>query len=186
MQSKLHSFTSKYEVISNVCANDVKVSKPEVPTTNSVFHDFKAIWDTGATRSVITQKVVQTLNLSPIAIREVSTAGGKFSKNVYLVNIYLPNKVVFQFVEVTEMEAITGEYDVLIGMDIIAAGDFAITNYKGKTVFTYRYPSFATIDFVEEHKNRQKQKTVKSQPKIGRNKLCYCGSKKKYKNCHGK
>ena len=42
--------------------------------------------------------------------------------------------------------------DVLIGMDIITLGDFAITNFGGKTVMSYRYPSVCTIDFAKEDK----------------------------------
>ncbi len=41
---------------------------------------------------------------------------------------------------------------MLIGMDIIGAGDFAVTNKDGKTVMTYRYPSSKCIDFVTEHR----------------------------------
>jgi len=177
------SFTAKYDGLSNVLRCNVKVSLPETPTTETKLHDFVAIWDTGATKSVITEKVAQALNLTPISIREVGTAGGKFLKNVYLVNIYLPNNVAFQFVEVTEMEAITGDYDLLIGMDIIATGDFAITNYQGKTVFSFRWPSSTVIDFVEESKEIE---TLKAPPKVGRNDPCPCGSGKKYKNCHGR
>ena len=37
-----------------------------------------------------------------------------------------------------------------IGMDIISQGDFAVSNFNGTTVFTFRPPSKATIDFVKE------------------------------------
>ncbi len=39
---------------------------------------------------------------------------------------------------------------VLIGMDIIGLGDFAISNHGGKTVFTFRAPSSKVIDFITE------------------------------------
>lgn len=39
--------------------------------------------------------------------------------------------------------------DILIDMDIIPKGAFAITNYNGKTVFTFRYPSLECINFVK-------------------------------------
>jgi hypothetical protein len=46
-----------------------------------------------------------------------------------------------------------GKTDVLIGMDIISRGDFALTHKEGKTVFSFRYPSLATIDFfASEHR----------------------------------
>jgi len=37
--------------------------------------------------------------------------------------------------------------DVLIGMDVITQGDFAITNKDGMTTFSFRTPSLITIDF---------------------------------------
>ena len=66
----------------------------------------------------------------------------------YLVNVYLPNQVVFHSVRATKGD-VAGA-DVLIGMDIINMGDFAVTNFNGQTKFTFRYPSARHIDFVEE------------------------------------
>ncbi len=40
--------------------------------------------------------------------------------------------------------------DILIGMDIIAMGDFAITNGNGRSSWTFRMPSVEEIDFVKE------------------------------------
>lgn len=96
----------------------------------------------------------------------------------FLVNIVLPNRVAFIVVPVTEAP-LTGNEDMLIGMDIITAGDFVITNKNKKTVFSFRTPSNAVIDFVQEHKTKSSTK------KIGRNQLCPCGSGKKYKKCCG-
>ena len=39
--------------------------------------------------------------------------------------------------------------DVLIGMDVINCGDFAISNLDGKTSFSFRMPSLERIDFAE-------------------------------------
>ena len=36
------------------------------------------------------------------------------------------------------------DYDVIIGMDVITLGDFALTNTKDKSVFTFRYPTRQT------------------------------------------
>ena len=46
-------------------------------------------------------------------------------------------------------------YDVLIGMDIIGLGDFAITHLEGDTKFSFRIPSQADIDFARDD-NREK------------------------------
>jgi hypothetical protein len=92
----------------------------------------------------------------------------------------LPNKVGFPAVRVAEGVLAGG--DMLIGMDLIGVGDFSVSNFQGKTTFTYRTPSIAKADFVEEAKQSDKPPNRK----IGRNAPCPCGSGKKYKWCCGK
>jgi predicted aspartyl protease len=143
--------------------------------------EYQAIYDTGATKSVISQKVVNECNLLPTGLIKVNTAGGERIAETYLVNIYLPNRVYFIWVPVTKLPIIGA--DVLIGMDILLTGDFAVSNYEGKTTFSFRVPSCECIDFVAQP---YKEKPFKTSPKIGRNDPCPCGSGKKYKNCCGK
>jgi hypothetical protein len=93
------------------------------------------------------------LNLQPSGRATTHAVGQgdqyqEFEADTYLVNIYLPNRVVIQTIRVSE-GAIAGT-ELLLGMDIIAQGDFAITNYEGKTWWTFRIPSNEPIDFVEE------------------------------------
>lgn len=114
---------------------------------------FDAIWDTGATGSVITQRVVDTCGLKPIGMTQVHHAHGMAMAETYLVNIGLPNRVGFANMTVTKGDlALT---DALIGMDIITRGDFAITNKAGKTVMSFRVPSLVCVDYVEEHKQQE-------------------------------
>ena len=109
---------------------------------------YKGVWDTGATNSVITKKIVDEMDFKPIGMVEVYHAGGKSLANKYLVNIILPNNVVIPTLTVTE--GILRDMDLLIGMDVIALGDFAVTNKNGKTTMSFRVPSCAEIDFVPE------------------------------------
>ena len=51
------------------------------------------------------------------------------------------------------MKGVLKDTDVLIGMDIINRGDFAVTNQNRKTKFSFRFPSIGDIDFVEEDEN---------------------------------
>src|SRR5207249_9503836 len=95
--------------------------------------EFNAVWDTGATNSAISQNVIDALDLKPISRIQVETAGGAHSTEVYLISIGLPNRVGFAALRVSRA-AIKGA-DVLIGMDIIGGGDFAVTNLNGKTTF---------------------------------------------------
>lgn len=109
---------------------------------------FDAIWDTGATNSVITQSVVDALGLVSTSMAKVHGVGGEEIAEVYLVNIRLPNNVTFANLHVTKGKLIGA--DMLIGMDIIGQGDFAVTNYGGITKFSFRLPSQKHIDFVEQ------------------------------------
>jgi SEC-C motif/gag-polyprotein putative aspartyl protease len=146
---------------------------PTQPPAGINYLKFVAIWDTGATNTVITANVVAACGLKPVGMTKVHTAGGIRDSEVYLVNVALPNGVGFAGVRVTKGDIGTGA-DVLIGMDIIGTGDFAVTNAGGKTVFSFRYPSVEHIDFVKQ-----------SAPAVGRNDPCPCGSGRKYKKCHG-
>src|SRR3989344_4858518 len=67
-----------------------------------VIKKYEGIWDTGATGTVITKKVVEDLSLKPTGKKEVHTADGSGLKDAYLVNVYLPMGVSVQSVTVTE------------------------------------------------------------------------------------
>lgn len=182
MPKKIHALTVVYNGLSNVLKSKATVGfafdPKKTPTPAQI--EFDAIWDTGASASVITQNVVNKCNLKPIGLVNVHTAGGLSQCNSYLVSLGLPNGVGFPALRVTEGQ-INGA-DVLIGMDVIASGDFAVSNFNGNTVFSYRIPSVTTTDFVLE----VKQSNRLNMPKVGRNSPCPCGSGEKYKKCCGK
>jgi uncharacterized protein YchJ len=145
-------------------------------------HQTTALWDTGASHSVITKSTATALGLIPTAMTRLTHAGGVSDVNSYLVNLYLPNSVMIHTVRVSEIE--DKDFGVLVGMDIITFGDFAITNVNNNTKVSFRYPSLEEIDYVVAS-NRINAMSAKADG-IGRNDLCPCGSKRKYKNCHGR
>jgi len=51
---------------------------------------------------------------------------------------------------------------ILIGMDVISCGDFAVTNRDNRTVFTFRMPSIARYDYVKEHEASERRRLKKS------------------------
>jgi len=117
-----------------------------------------AIWDTGATTTSISKKLVEILKLIPIAKTIVHSIHDAREVNVHSVDIILPNRVEVFNLQVTEA-ANLGKYDVLIGMDIITLGDFAITNANKRTFFSFRYPSdYKHIDYVVEAKTIYEKK----------------------------
>jgi predicted aspartyl protease len=192
MQRPPQCLTTTYTGITRILQSEVHVSKvldpstiPKALTPQKVgAKKFTAIWDTGATGTVISQRVVDACGLKPIGIAEVNTANEKRLSSVYLASIFLPNHVYFPQLRVTEGTISGG--DVLIGMNIITRGDFAITNRDGKTTFSFRWPSTKRIDFVEEARKAEGPLPPRASRKVGRNDPCPCGSGKKYKNCCGK
>lgn len=131
---------------------------------------YTGIWDTGASGSVITKKVIEDLGLQSINRAEVSTAAGVRESDVYLVNIALPSQVGFKGLRVTDGD-IRG-VDVLIGMDIIGLGDFAITHEsEGDLVMSYRTPPDwgRVTDFVKQINSRKPMERSRSERLRGGN-----------------
>ena len=158
------AFTSKSNGVANVLKTGCKVcvaydpASPPNPVPTPL--DFSAIWDTGATNSVVTMDVVNACGLKPIGIAQSHGAHGVKTVDVYLVNILLPNSVLAYSIRVGLGDLPSGSH-VLIGMDIISQGDFAVTNFQGLTWFSFRCPSQAHIDYVEVHAQKTAKKTQK-------------------------
>lgn len=150
------AFTTKVRGIVPVLQNQIHVSEVYDPKSGGpepTRRPYIAIWDTGATGTVISRNIAQELNIQPTGRVRVRAVGAgdqvnEYETNTYLVNVYLPNNVAI--VGVRASEGTVGDADVLLGMDIITGGDFAITNHDGETHWTFRFPSNESIDFVEE------------------------------------
>jgi len=180
MLTQRFSFTTRYTSIVSVLRTEVKVAMamPFQPPKAEDFKQYWAVWDTGAMGTVISRKVVQECGLKPISVIQMRGVTGTGLANIYTVHLLLRNNVCVE--EVNVADGNPGEdCDVLIGMNIITQGDFAVTNYNGNTVLTFRIPSCEVLDFVKDD-GRQRI------PEVGRNDPCPCGSGKKYKQCHGK
>jgi len=114
-----------------------------------------AIWDTGATVTCISMKVVSQLKLKPLGKQRVYTPAGEKIVNIYRVNVVLPNNVKAQSMVVCDSDIDGLKVGALIGMDIMNHGDFAVSNYNGITTFTFRTPSQRKTDYVTELKKKE-------------------------------
>ena len=180
-----HAFTLKADAIANMLSLDIEIT----PIDNQALRfKTKGIWDTGATNSVITQEVVNALKILPTGIKNVNTASESNKPTAtYLVDIFLKPDLQVRAVEVTEGKIASAHgYDCLIGMDIIALGDFSINTFDNKTWLSFRIPSRGHVDFVAQL-NRETE-IATNHIKSGKpfTSPCLCGSGKKFKNCHGK
>jgi len=123
---------------------------PKKTGLNTNNKTYNGIWDTGATNSVITTKVVNDLGLKPVGKVKVFGVNTSTIASQYLVDILLPNRVIMPGILVTETNGLSGNSEVLIGMDIIAEGDMSVSHGNRSTVFTFQLPSTHDTDYVTE------------------------------------
>jgi len=110
-----------------------------------------AVWDTGATHSVITPDLAQRLKLFPIDTANILGVNNDTPEPapVSIIHIGLPNNVLIPARRVC-VARIGGGANMLIGMDIISLGDFLVSNSGNKTSFSFVIPPFPDQpDWVE-------------------------------------
>lgn len=171
----MFGFTIRFPRKSLVLSNEIQISEVYDPfdeSNNPPRKTYISIWDTGATGSVITKKVVDELGLKPSGKITVQVVGQSDAEaihevNTYLVNLFLPPNL---FIDTKASEGSLGGCDILIGMDVISLGDFAVTNYNNKTTWSFRYPSCEEIDFVKEIDKHNKKFPSPEQRRKERNK----------------
>lgn len=149
-----HAITIKTNGRAQVITSQITVSTPlsgmqdrkiAMKQMNTV-----AMWDTGASGCAVSARTAQALNLRNVGVIKVQTFTGFHLAPTYLVDFVLPNNTTFESCIVTQGNIGQGEYDVIIGMDIISRGDFAISQDGGDTMFSYRVPSQGPIDFTKK------------------------------------
>jgi predicted aspartyl protease len=106
----------------------------------------RVIWDTGATNCVLNHGVADKLGLQPTGQMQVMTANGQAIASTFLINIILPPLNAEKQVRIIDINAAEGDLgpdtDMLIGMDVISIGDFAVENDGGKTCYSFCLPPF--------------------------------------------
>ncbi len=152
MNPARYSFTVKSSATRNRLVSPCSVYKawaPDSETTQPPRRQFNALWDTGATNSMITSQAVAELGLETGGYTHVHHVQG----TTHEVPFYFVNLVLFSNFHFPDVAVVLGELtdtDVLIGMDIVNRGDFAVSNKNGGTTFSFRIPSVGDFDFVKE------------------------------------
>ena len=93
IQVESRSFTTRFSGRSNKLYNEILV-KTDTKDMKAV-----ALWDTGATRTCVSDKVASALNLIPIGQSKIQTAGGESIVNAYCISLVLPNNVTIKDVD---------------------------------------------------------------------------------------
>jgi len=132
-----NAFAKKYPALAPDLNTDI-----EVFPVSSVTHQgttVYAIWDTGASQTVITHRLMSHLNLIPIETKLVHGVNSKQLVDVVAISIKLPNGFLIPDIRVFVCD-IPSPIDMLIGMDIIQRGDFHISNIGEHTLFSFVIP----------------------------------------------
>lgn len=156
------AFRVSYNRIVKEIETDGAVKPPTVlvDRNESLWINVKAIWDTGATRTAITGKIVRLLDLKPTGKALVYGVNSKTIVNRYIVDIRLPNEILLPNWEILESNLNSPGIDLLVGMDIIQKGDFAISNADEKTIFSFCLPPLKPpVDLFEKSKATNSNQT---------------------------
>lgn len=171
-QYKVFAFTTHYGGRPRSIVSEIGIRQSAKFKQTSI-EKVKAIWDTGATNSVVSDRVAWKLGLVPVGKIRTSGVHGQSDVNEHLVDIFLPNHVAVEQVRVASARGISGDnspIDMLIGMDIIGAGDFAITHDQNGTLLTYRIPAVppASVNFLDgiDHFNSSVKKAEVEKKRI--------------------
>lgn len=151
----VYAFTKEHDAITLAIYTSASVHLPqfvqEVETDAPQPRSVKALWDTGATHSAVSDRLAAGMALPTEDFARISTASGILRVPVYLIRLGLPNHFMFDEVEAVEFSySDEDDYDLIIGMDIMTQGDLSLTNFEGRTVFSFRIPSLNRVDFESE------------------------------------
>jgi hypothetical protein len=119
-------------IITPVYLYGVSVPTPKDTVTN-------ALWDTGAAISAIMPRIQQELELVQIGTKYIRGVTGTSKVPVVLLTLELPNDLLKQNVEVAVCN-FSNNVGMIIGMNIITLGDFALLHGNNHTEFSFTVP----------------------------------------------
>ena len=132
----MSAFATEYQGIVRAVVSDIGIVT-DVTTDTVQAVKCKALWDTGAVYSVISNAFAAKLGLIEFDRGRNYTAQGSYETSVYLASIVLPSGMIVPDLRISSGEF--QDFDFLIGMDVISQGDFHLTN-DGNTKFVFRLP----------------------------------------------
>ena len=102
----------------------------------------KALWDTGATLTVIKPELRDRLNLCMVrsgSSAKIAGLGGLFDADYTVLTLRLWKNFEINWCPVYVLDY-SVDVDIIIGMDIIGMGDFVVCNTGNKTSFSFVVP----------------------------------------------
>ena len=134
--------------------NNKKIITPvnlfSIPYNSSLSVSTEALWDTGASISAITPEIMNKLKVIPVDKKTIAGIHSTQVVDIVYITIQLPNNVIKKNIEVAVCN-IPSNVGMILGMDMIFLGDFALSNGNGQTLFSFATPPFKEkIDFSKK------------------------------------
>jgi len=151
--SKYKTLTESYDAPVSELITQVSISP--IRMVNDKPFIVSALWDTGAEVTCIDSALAGRLNLrlyEDTGDTYLSGLGGDVEAKLTFVDLFLTPSLKIASCPV-QVANLPDNSDLIIGMDIIGMGDFAVCNADSKTSFSFVIPAFPDrIDFAEKAK----------------------------------
>jgi hypothetical protein len=135
-------------------ANILPIASSDKTLSNTPF-EINALWDTGATLTFIKPEIRDRLKLRMVRIDSpvsIAGLGGLVKADFTIISICLTPNFIIEYCPAYVID-FPVKFDVVIGMDIINMGDFAVCNAESKTSFSFVVPPLPDrINFADKAK----------------------------------
>ena len=139
--------TLSYYIDQNKKKINTPVNLYSIPYNSSLSVSTEALWDTGANMSAITPDIMTKLKVTPVDKKTIAGIHSTQIVDIVYITVELPNNVIKRNIEVAVCN-IPSNVGMILGMDIILLGDFALSNGNSQTLLSFAVPPFKEkIDF---------------------------------------
>ena len=142
---KLETFYYRFPCIQKRIITPVNICNAS--TDKIISSTTNALWDTGATISAITPKLVKELNFIPVGTVAVRGITGFMDVEFILATIQLPSGLLQQNIKMAVCD-FSQDINIILGMDIITLGDFELLHGSNQTNFSFTVPPSTSLKMI--------------------------------------
>lgn len=145
------AYTAHFPIYRDRIASRVFISPMRDGVKNQA--SFMCLWDTGASMSLVSTHVAESLKLAvldeTVTIRSGLGTKAEIDVRVAYLHVVLGAIPLELKVGVVDMPSSDSDIDVVLGLDLISQGSFAISYDCGRLLFSFCYPPAPMpIDFT--------------------------------------
>lgn len=140
--NKSFAYTARFPIYRDRIASRVFISSMRDGVNNPA--SFMCLWDTGASMTLVSTHVAEALRLAildeTVTIRSGLGSKAKIEVRTAYLHVVLGAIPLELKVGVVDMPGSDSDIDVVLGMDLISQGSFAISYDGGQLLFSFCYP----------------------------------------------